>query len=239
MHLQPAQRAGAGQDRQNRLLPRVSRSRHRRGAHGAEDQQDVRRRFSAAGPFVDPHRHHGDADLHGPDRESLYSDTISLLSSHFAQDLWNICRILGIQQFVEQGFLQREMVAEISRAARLDRKEAHNADAELLKSGLTRQASGKMTHALEANFQWITDLRQWCSDYVIRRTVQSRDYKNEPISGVTPYREHLICMALFPAESEAHERMIQDFLDSSASESVKNRRVRAMAVLDGRLRTDL
>ena len=131
------------------------------------------------------------------------------------------------------------MVAEISRAARLDRKEAHNADAELLKSGLTRQASGKMTHALEANFQWITDLRQWCSDYVIRRTVQSRDYKNEPISGLSPYRDHLICRKLLRAERVAHEAMIQEFLESGSTESVKNRRVRAVAVLDGRLRTDL
>ena len=147
--------------------------------------------------------------------------------------------MLGIQQFVEQGSLQREMVAEISKGTRLDRKEGRGADPESLTSGLTHASSGEMSHALVANFKWIADLRQWCSDYVIRRTVQSRDYKNEPISGVTPYREHLICMALFPAESEAHERMIQDFLDSSASESVKNRRVRAMAVLDGRLRTDL
>ena len=156
-----------------------------------------------------------------------------------AQDLWNICRVLGIQQFVEQGSLQREMVAEISKGTRLDRKEGRGADPESLTSGLTHASSGEMSHALVANFKWIADLRQWCSDYVIRRTAQSRDYKNEPISGLSPYRDHLICRKLLRAERVAHEAMIQEFLESGSTESVKNRRVRAVAVLDGRLRTDL
>lgn len=194
--------------------------------------------ISTASPFADPYRHHGDAHLHGPDGEALHGSPIPLCPSHFAQDLWNICRVLGIKQFVEEEDLLLEMVADITRAQRLDRKASRKADAESLGSGLTSQFSEETNHCLDANLQWITRLRQWCADSVIRRAIQSRDYKEEPISGLIPYHEHLICMALLPTEMEAHEEMIQEFLDSGSSESVKNRRVCAMAILDSHLHTN-
>lgn len=144
------------------------------------------------------------------------------------QDLWNIGRVLGIPQFVDNNALAREMVAKIAQAHRRDLKAAREVN-EMEVSDL-RSTSQEQTSVLQTSISWITLLRKWCADYVIRRTVYSVDNEHKPISGVKPYKSHLLAMPLLPAERTAHEQMVAEFLENGTSESTKNRRVRTITI---------
>ena len=55
------------------------------------------------------------------------------------------------------------------------------------------------TRALNA---WIELLRELYEGYVIRRTINSLDWKGEPISGLPPYHEHALLLRM--TEDELH-----------------------------------
>lgn len=130
------------------------------------------------------------------------------------------------------------MVSDLGKAQRLDRKVARDPTTDDLEVGVTRSTEEGVSNVLKASLKWIKVLRKWCADYVIRRTVYSLDNHGNPISGVKPYRDHLLLMPLLPAESEAHARMVEEFLEQGASETVKNRRVRTSTKPDSHLCTD-
>ena len=96
----------------------------------------------------------------------------------------------------------------------------------------------EVSNELEMNSKWLAKLQGWCADSVICRTVHSYDNYGQPISKMSPYREHLLCISLPPDEKQVHEYLIQQYLESGTSEMVKNRKVRVIAFLHGRLRAD-
>ena len=120
------------------------------------------------------------------------------------------------------------MISDICGAQHYDRK---------VKSGIIIESPEvKISNVLQINLAWLDELREWCADSVICRTVHSCDNNGHPISGMPPYREHLLRSPLLPAEKEVHDQMIQNYLDDGASEWIKNRKVRVIVILHGRLR---
>ena len=130
------------------------------------------------------------------------------------------------------------MVSDLGKAQRLDRKVARDPTTDDLEVGVTRSTEEGVSNVLQASVKWILILRKWCAGYVIRRTVYSKDNDGKPISGMIPHRDHLLLMPLLPAESEAHARMVEEFLEQGASETVKNRRVRTSTKPDSHLCTE-
>lgn len=77
-------------------------------------------------------------------------------------------------------------------------------------------ASGAFAQVVQS---YMDDFRRKYADVVIRRTVNSKDYLGEPISGLPPYQEQVVMCVLTEKEHETFREVVQALAEKA--ESVK------------------
>jgi hypothetical protein len=137
------------------------------------------------------------------------------------QDLWHIGKAIGLQGFDDAHDDELEdMNKDLARARREDRKEVKATDeAELLKELDNYMKGDKEIERSEANTQhtsavWIEKIRMKYQGSVIRRTVNSRDYTDEAISGLDAYQEHRCVVNMNEHEYEMLEGLAEETMES-------------------------
>jgi hypothetical protein len=147
------------------------------------------------------------------------------------QDLWNIGRAIGLNGFRVSAEIDaelHEMTRDLSRARRDDRKLQAGYE-DQTRSALSRMFQGTQEQggvsaaqqAVDQNFRrenalWMTKIRVKYQGAVIRRTVNSRDYANNVISGLEPYEEHICMLKLYSHEYDALETLAEKALDDDS-----------------------
>jgi hypothetical protein len=137
-----------------------------------------------------------------------------------------------------------EMIRDIARAKREDKKMllTHTAES---RSALRRVFHGQVDQGAHSavqqnvdenyhrvNAQWMKIVRQKYQGAVIRRTVSSRDYQGQPISGLAPYKEHICMLKLYRHEYDALETLADEALDGASFAQRFSSEVRKWALCD-------
>lgn len=123
------------------------------------------------------------------------------------QDLWNLGQCLLIAEFGNDYATEaEEMKRELRSAAAKDRRE--------MKKGKLKGEAATMVWAnyFEKVLKWIRIIREKFTGTVIRRTLQSKDNRGEPISGLEPYIEKQIVIKLYPHEMANLDELAKDMV---------------------------
>lgn len=127
------------------------------------------------------------------------------------QDICNIGRFLGIKYFednLEKLDKLRRALAAAARRERASRKEG-GGEVKLARAVV----KGKMTQDVDSGkyreslLQWMAAIREGFQGAVVRRTINSVDWRGNPISGLDKYREHILALKLSPREQECQEQL--------------------------------
>lgn len=153
------------------------------------------------------------------------------------QDLWNLGRVLGLENFSgDHDELAKQMDRELNAANRKERnarKKANSDQAETVVRGVLKGDDTRVdvkSDYKDTLLKWIRKLREWYAGCVIRRTVKSIDNEGKRISGLDPYSEHPLVVDLYDWE--------MDNLDELGEELVKNNAARAARFASGQVSVD-
>ncbi|KAH9949213.1 P-loop containing nucleoside triphosphate hydrolase protein, partial [Amylocystis lapponica] len=140
-------------------------------------------------------------------------------------DVWNMGRFLGIPAFegADNDKEAHEMEKRLAAAQRRDRRlrnEVEDAD-----QIVTRVAHGKgVKKAVEGEYpdevlEAMQDIRQRFVGSVIRRTVNSVDNNNQPISGLSAYAQHSLLLTMTEAERLNVDNLAEEMAENAAGAS--------------------
>lgn len=143
------------------------------------------------------------------------------------QDFVAIGCFLGVPAFNVIG--ADDSIVEMRRAlASAQRKDtAANKSDKKAAQRLTAMMSGKTgkgasSSVMQSTFVsvvqgYMDDFREKFADIVIRRTVNSLDYEDKPISGLPQYHEQIIALALTDAEHETFKKVVDALAEQAGS----------------------
>lgn len=137
------------------------------------------------------------------------------------QDLWYIGKAIGLPEFNDLNDRElEEMAKALRRAKREDTKALKGIDEEQQQAQVHRYIEGEVQpERTEVQMQftaatWMRKIREKYKGSVIRRTVNSLDYTNTPISRLDAYEQHRCVIALYEHEYEALEGLAAEVMDS-------------------------
>ena len=85
-------------------------------------------------------------------------------------------------------------------------------------SGKSGSSASTLTGAFATVVQsYMDEFRRMYADVVIRRTVNSTDYRGQPISGLPPYREQVVMCVLTDDEHETFRDVVQGLAEKAES----------------------
>ncbi|KAH9048618.1 P-loop containing nucleoside triphosphate hydrolase protein [Lactarius deliciosus] len=138
-------------------------------------------------------------------------------------DLWNIGKVIGLPAFDDKNDREFEKMKKmLGRAQRQDKKIVKTEDQGKVIDYVTEYLRGKTdpkqvdTISQYIGAVWVNIIREKYQGSVIRRTVNSKDYTGEPISGLEPYEEHRCVIELHEHEYAALERFAKDAVDNES-----------------------
>ena len=73
---------------------------------------------------------------------------------------------------------------------------------------------------------WVADIRSAFEGAVVRRTVNSLDWLQRPISGLAPYHEHPLLLELTAQEHDELNSLAEEITNEGVGASAKNLQVR-------------
>ncbi|KIN92956.1 hypothetical protein M404DRAFT_172153, partial [Pisolithus tinctorius Marx 270] len=113
------------------------------------------------------------------------------------QDLWIMGRMMGISELRDKEKFD-EMSRELSHAQAKDRKAKRDSAEDRLRGllGGEEKTAERNTETRPVLQQWVPWLRDRFSKHVIRRTLDSLDYRGNKIFGLPPYQEHVMLLEL-------------------------------------------
>ena len=139
------------------------------------------------------------------------------------QDLVNLARLLQLSGVVDSSMDAHRR--EVDRARRDERKKRNEGKGEIRLARAV--ATGKQTKDADedrvkiALSDWINELRAIFDGSMIRRTVNSLDYKGEPISGLPKWIELPILIELSDEEMAVQEQLAEGLVSEGAKATVK------------------
>ena len=88
-------------------------------------------------------------------------------------------------------------------------------------SGKSGSSASTLTGAFATVVQsYMDEFRRMYADVVIRRTVNSTDYRGQPISGLPPYREQVVMCVLTDDEHETFRDVVQGLAEKAESKEL-------------------
>src|SRR6266571_7554101 len=144
-----------------------------------------------------------------------------LTSGVWTQNLWLIGKVIGLPGFSDANDRELDdMNKALARAKREDRKEMKATSEDDLEIELRGLVVGDADpESIEKRSQstgamWMTKIREKYEGAVIRRTVKSKDYIGQGISGLKPYEQHRCVIRLHEHEYEALEGIAEKAMNS-------------------------
>ncbi|KAI6138975.1 P-loop containing nucleoside triphosphate hydrolase protein [Pisolithus tinctorius] len=141
------------------------------------------------------------------------------------QDLWIMGRMMGISELRDKEKFD-EMSRELSRAQAKDRKAERDSAEDRLRGllGGEEKTAERNTETRPVLQQWVPWLRDRFSKHVIRRTLDSLDYRGNKIFGLPPYQEHVMLLELREWERSRLATITEELVHSPSNFYIEFRR---------------
>lgn len=142
--------------------------------------------------------------------------------TNFLQDLVNIGNFLGIRGFEEDADEldeYRRMTDKFKRKDRAERKAAGINEATVARAFVKGKKTKRQDYETQYDRslqEWIDKLRELFQEHIIRRTIDSLDWKGEPISGLPPYHEHPLLLTLTEEERSVLDQLAEQVVKEGA-----------------------
>ncbi|EGO04147.1 hypothetical protein SERLA73DRAFT_67866 [Serpula lacrymans var. lacrymans S7.3] len=135
-------------------------------------------------------------------------------------DLWHVGRFMGLSGFEgpNNNNKSRTMNKEINASQRkvCRSRKQDNLDATLLRGvmvGNNKFANDNASEYRTSILSWMNVMRDKFAGSVIRRTVDSKDFSQQPISGLSPHTEHPLLLSMYNWERKNLHNIAKELVD--------------------------